>query len=91
MTVSKAIRKLEADGFVVREQSSTDSRATNVQFTTHGKAVIQQAIVAIESADEEFFSCLTAKQLKAYKSLTSSIIAGNQANLETLNNKQGKE
>jgi DNA-binding MarR family transcriptional regulator len=77
MTVSKAIRKLEEDGFVVREQSSSDSRATNVRFTTQGRKVIQKAIVAIENADEEFFSCLTEKQLATYKSLTSSVIANN--------------
>lgn len=77
MTVSKAIRKLEENGFVVRVQSSSDSRATNVRFTAKGKKVIQRAIVAIENADEEFFSCLTEKQLETYKSLTSSIIANN--------------
>lgn len=77
MTVSKAIRKIEKNGFVVRVQSSSDSRATNVRFTAKGKKVIQRAIVAIENADEEFFSCLTEKQLETYKSLTSSIIANN--------------
>jgi MarR family transcriptional regulator for hemolysin len=77
MTVSKAIRKLEQEGFVLREQSSSDSRATNVRFTAKGRKVIQKAIVAIENADEEFFSCLTEKQLETYKSLISSIIAGN--------------
>jgi len=77
MTVSKAIRRLEEDGLVVREDSSTDSRATNVSFTVKGRKLIQKAIVAIESADDEFFSCLTAKQLEAYKSLTSAVIANN--------------
>lgn len=77
MTVSKAIRKLEESGFVLREQSSSDSRATNVRFTAQGRRVIQKAIVAVENADEEFFSCLTDKQLETYKSLTSSVIANN--------------
>jgi DNA-binding MarR family transcriptional regulator len=77
MTVSKAIRRLEEDGLVLREGSLTDSRATNVRFTVHGKKLIQKAIVAIENADEEFFSCLTEKQLEAYKSLTSTVIANN--------------
>ena len=77
MTVSKAIRKLEEDEFVLREQSPSDSRATNVRFTAQGRKVIQKAIVAIENADEEFFSCLTDKQLEIYKSLMSSVIANN--------------
>jgi DNA-binding MarR family transcriptional regulator len=74
MTVSKAIRNLEQDGLVVREPSITDSRATNVSFTAHGKKIIHKAVIAIENADDEFFSCLSEKQLDAYKSLTAIII-----------------
>lgn len=77
MTVSKAIRRLEEDDLVVREDSSIDSRATNVRFTAQGRKLVQKAILAIENADEEFFSCLTEKQLEAYKSLTSTVIANN--------------
>ena len=77
MTVSKAIRKLEEDDLVLREQSSSDSRATNVRFTAKGRKVIQKAIVAIENADEGFFSCLTEKQLETYRSLTLSVVANN--------------
>lgn len=77
MTVSKAIRKLEVDGFVLREQSTSDSRATNVRFTPRGRKVTQKAIVAIENADEDFFSCLTEKQLETYKSLTAAVIVSN--------------
>jgi MarR family transcriptional regulator, transcriptional regulator for hemolysin len=77
MTVSKAIRRLEEGGLVLREASLTDSRATNVRFTAQGKRLIQKAIIAIENVDEEFFSCLTKKQLEAYKFLTSTVIASN--------------
>jgi MarR family transcriptional regulator, transcriptional regulator for hemolysin len=77
MTVSKAIRKLEKEGFVLREPSPSDSRAINVQFTAQGRKTIQKAIVAVESADEAFFSCLTEEQLEAYKYLTSSIVSSN--------------
>ena len=75
MTLSKAIRKLEQDGLVLREQSSTDSRAINVRFSVKGKKMIQKAVVAIENADDEFFSCLTEQQLSAYKVLTFSVIS----------------
>jgi len=77
MTISKAIRKLEEDGLVLREQSSSDNRATNVSFTTKGRKIIQKAIVAIESADEEFFSCLDGKRLEIYKAFTLYIIEDN--------------
>ena len=75
MTVSKAIRRLEESGLVVRERSSSDSRATNARFTPKGKRLIQKAIVAVENADEELFSCLTARQLAMYKALTAAVVA----------------
>lgn len=77
MTLSKAIRKLEDDDLVVRDPSATDSRAINVRFTVKGKKVIQKAVVAIERADDEFFSCLTERQLETYKSLTLAVISSN--------------
>lgn len=73
MTLSKAIRKLEEGGLVLREQSSLDNRAINVKFTAQGKKSIQKAVVAIEQADDEFFSCLTEQQLDIYKTIIISI------------------
>jgi MarR family transcriptional regulator, transcriptional regulator for hemolysin len=77
MTVSKAIRRLEKDRLVSRESSATDNRAINVHFTDEGREVIQRAIVAIENADEDFFFCLSGKELVEYKSLTLKVIANN--------------
>jgi DNA-binding MarR family transcriptional regulator len=74
MTLSKAIRKLEDVGLVLRSPSSADSRAVNVKFSAKGKKVIQKSVVSIENADDVFFSCLTEQQLKTYKELTISII-----------------
>ena len=79
MTVSKSIRKLEQVGFVSRNPSATDTRAMDVQFTALGRKQIRKAIVAVENADEEFFSCLKKGQLNTYRSLTITIINGNAA------------
>ncbi|MEP7001989.1 MAG: MarR family transcriptional regulator [bacterium] len=76
MTLSKAIRKLEDDGLVVRAQSPMDSRAITVRLTTKGHNMTQKAVVAIESADDEFFGRLDAQQLATYKSLLVSLIDG---------------
>jgi len=75
MTLSKAIRRLEKDGLVLRQDSPTDSRAIQVRFTAKGRRVIKKAVVDIENADEEFFSCLDEEQLLLYKVLTSRVIA----------------
>lgn len=79
MTVSKAIRKLETVGFVSRQPSTTDARAMAVQFTDFGRSQIRQAIAAVETTDEEFFSCLTTEQAKMYRTLTIFIISANSA------------
>jgi MarR family transcriptional regulator, transcriptional regulator for hemolysin len=77
MTLSKAIRKLEDAGLLVREASPEDSRAMHVRFTAKGRKLVQQAIVAIENADDEFFSALGPRQLTDYKALTKQLIVGN--------------
>lgn len=79
MTLSKAIRKLEESGLVHREPSTTDTRAIQVRFTFAGRKLIHRAIIAVERADDEFFSCLTEQQLESWKALAISIIAGNNA------------
>ncbi|WP_297451989.1 MarR family transcriptional regulator [Ferrovum sp.] len=77
MTLSKAIRKLEAKGYVLREASVSDTRAIQICFTDNGRQLIHQAILAVERADDEFFSCLTEHQMASWKTLAISIIAGN--------------
>ena len=77
MTVSKSIRKLVEAGLVLRSRSTADTRALDVEFTALGKKQIGKAIVAVENADEEFFSCLAKEQLTAYRSLMISVITAN--------------
>ncbi|MBA2675314.1 MarR family transcriptional regulator [Ramlibacter sp.] len=77
MTLSKAIRRLEEDSLLLRETSPDDSRAVSVRFTAKGRKLVQKAVVAIESADDAFFSCLPPRLLGDYKALTLRLIAGN--------------
>ena len=79
MTLSKAIRKLEEGGLILREPSTIDTRAIQVQFTATGRKLIRRAIIAVERADDKFFSCLAEQQLASWKELAISIIAGNNA------------
>jgi DNA-binding MarR family transcriptional regulator len=78
LTTAKAIRKLESQSLVWRKRSKIDSRATNVRFSVKGRKLIQEAIVAIEAADEDFFSGLNEMQLEEFKSLTSKVISNNE-------------
>jgi len=62
-----------------REPSDSDSRAILVRLTAKGRKLIQQAIVAVEHTDDEFFSDLTAHQLITWKRLAISLINSNQS------------
>ena len=77
MTLSKALRRLEAQGLVKRRPSPQDSRAVEVAFTARGRRLIPQAVVAIETADAEFFGQLGVRDLAAYQALTAALIASN--------------
>ena len=77
MTLSKALRRLEAQGLVKRRSSKDDSRAMEVAFTAKGRRLIPQAVVDIETADAEFFGRLGVGDLATYQALTAALIAGN--------------
>ena len=76
MTLSKAIRKLEESELIEREPSTTDTRTMQVRFTASGRDLVRRAIIAVERADDEFFSCLTEQQMETWKALAISLIAG---------------
>lgn len=78
MTLSKAIRRLEEVGLVKRTPSATDGRATEVRFSTRGREITEAAIVAVEAADDRFFTPLSATDLARYKSLALALIRANE-------------
>ena len=78
MTLSKAIRKLEEGGLLRRESSEIDTRAMEVRFTAAGRTLVRKAIVAVEQADDAFFSCLSPRELQAWKTHVATIIAGSR-------------
>ncbi|HEY3859841.1 MAG TPA: MarR family transcriptional regulator [Gammaproteobacteria bacterium] len=77
MTLSKALRRLEIQRLVKRSPSRQDSRAMEVAFTAKGRKLIPRAVVAIETADAEFFGRLDVRDLAAYQALTAALITGN--------------
>ncbi|HEY1990982.1 MAG TPA: MarR family transcriptional regulator [Gammaproteobacteria bacterium] len=77
MTLSKALRRLEAERLVKRSASKHDHRAVEVAFTAKGRKLIPQAVVDIETADAEFFGRLGMHDLATYQVLTAALIDGN--------------
>jgi len=74
MTLSKAIRSVERAGLVARQPAPADARATQVRFLARGRRVIANAIVAVEDADEQFFSSLGAKELQTWMALSNEVV-----------------
>lgn len=79
MTLSKAVRGLESARLVARQTSQTDNRAVLVSLTTRGRKLTKEAVHAVESADEEFFVCMSEKQGASFREIALALIKGNTA------------
>lgn len=60
---SDVVARLEAKGLIAREIDPNDSRAKVIRVTAAGAAAAQRAIVAVETADAEFFKPVDEAQL----------------------------
>lgn len=60
---SDVVARLEAKGLIARETDPHDSRAKVIRITAAGAAAAQRAIVAVETADAEFFEPVDEAQL----------------------------
>ncbi|CAG4930354.1 unnamed protein product [Acidithrix sp. C25] len=74
MMTSQVLRSLEAKNLIVRSQDPLDKRAWLLSATEAGTELANQAIVAVERCDEEFFSRLIdveafVEQLKALSAI----------------------
>lgn len=76
MMVSKVLRTLEEKQFITRHEHPTDTRAKTIRLTPNGEAVLQTAIVCVETADLAFFQQL-GPELKAFNSTMVALIEQN--------------
>jgi len=60
MMVSKVLRTLEEKKFITRQEHETDTRAKTIQLTDAGRETLQQAIIAVENTDKDFFATIEA-------------------------------
>ncbi len=83
MTLSKSVRVLERDQLVIRSPSLSDSRSMVVSLTSGGRKLVSKAIHEVETADEEFFSCMSEEQMDQFKEISLLLIeAGARNNLD---------
>jgi MarR family transcriptional regulator, organic hydroperoxide resistance regulator len=55
MTVSKALKKLVAEGYIKRIEHKEDTRAKSVLLTKRGKGLTSKLIPIVEKIDADFF------------------------------------
>lgn len=75
MTVSQALKKLIALGYVKRSEHETDTRAKTVALTSAGVRLAKKLVPVVESVDENFFSALAPDEYKSLLSLLQKLIA----------------
>ncbi len=75
MTVSRAVRNLEAQGRLVREGSEADRRMRHLFLTDEGWAVYNAIVPSAVKREAELFSALTAAELKQFQALLLKLAA----------------
>jgi DNA-binding MarR family transcriptional regulator len=56
MQISQVVRKLEVKKLIQRSAHPTDTRAKVLNLTSHGMAILEQALPIVERLDADFFS-----------------------------------
>lgn len=73
-TNSQILKGLENKSLIKRDQSS-DKRAKNISLTIKGTEILNQALPAVEKADEEFFKSLTKDENNSLTDLFQKLTA----------------
>lgn len=66
MTVSKSLKALVANEFIIRNEHLQDTRAKTVFLTKKGRALIKKLVPIIENIDAVFFSNLKQEGCKTF-------------------------
>ncbi len=83
MSVSRVVRKLEAQGRLVRENREADRRSFHLALTESGWAVYEEIAVAAIEREAQVYAGLTATELKTLHRLLGKL--SERARLDQLN------
>ena len=73
MSVSRVVRKLEAQGRLVRENSESDRRSFHLDLTDAGWAVYEEIAVAAIEREAQVYSGLTEKEIQTLHQLLGKL------------------
>ena len=74
MTVSKSLKILEKNRFVLRTENKTDTRAKTIIVTENGIKLAIESVKIVEDIDSKFFSKLNAEDKNKLNSLFSELL-----------------
>ena len=69
MTVSKSLKKLEKDTFVLRAENEADTRAKTIVLTNEGMALAMKSVKIVEEVDKRFFSAFSQQEKNQFNGL----------------------
>lgn len=72
-SASEVISKLEDAGLIIRTQSTTDRRTTDIQLTEAGKIQAEEAVQQRKERHQEMFSCLSTEEKEIFLSLLERV------------------
>jgi DNA-binding MarR family transcriptional regulator len=76
--VSKLVDRLLHKGCVSRTEADGDRRYQDVKLTAQGRALVPRLAALADRNDEEFFSCLSAKEREALMATLRKLAAANR-------------
>jgi MarR family transcriptional regulator, organic hydroperoxide resistance regulator len=69
MTLSKSLKNLVFQGFVVKSKNESDSRSFILRLSYDGELLTKKALFLIEKLDEEFFGIIGQKKENDFREL----------------------
>lgn len=75
MTVSKALKKLAADGYVKHIEHTEDTRAKAVLLTKKGRKLASNLIPIVERIDEDFFNVIKKTDRLSFINILNNLVS----------------
>ncbi len=73
-SLSEMVRKMEADGLILREKQEEDKRNIYIKLTQKGRVKIEQDLARMKKEEEILFNALSEEEQEQFYELCSKLI-----------------
>jgi len=77
--ITRHLDRIEEQGLVVRDRSSTDRRSVNLMLTPKGERLVPELAAESEAANAKFTACLTNNENESIQSLIRQMLANSDS------------